>query len=145
MVSTFHPKDYLVVDQLTYRFEKPERGDVVIFKYPLDPSVYFVKRLIGLPGETIRITDNVVTVQGRGKNAVPVRIDEPYISSVGTDKQPIEITLEENEYYVLGDNRRESSDSRVWGPLQEKFLIGRAFFRAVPIMNIGFFPGHHDF
>ena len=78
MVDTFHPSEYLIVDQLTYRHADPERGDVVIFKYPLDPSIYFVKRVIGLPGETIRIDHAVVTVQG-ASSSVSIRLDEPYV------------------------------------------------------------------
>lgn len=144
MVPTFEPREYLVVDQITYRFEKPERGDVVIFKYPLDPSVYFIKRVVGLPGETVRIDANVVTVQGKGSDVV-ARLEEPYRSSAEADRRPIEITLEDNEYYVLGDNRRESSDSREWGPLQEKFIVGRALMRVTPLSRIDVFPGHYDF
>ncbi len=81
MVNTFHPSEYLVVDQLSYRREDPERGDVVIFKYPLDPSVYFVKRVVGMPGETVRIVNRVVTVQG-ASSTEQIRLDEPYVSSL---------------------------------------------------------------
>lgn len=145
MVGTFHPGEYLVVDQISYRFNEPQRGDVLIFKYPLDPSVYFVKRLIGMPGETVRVDQGIVSVKARGIHSEFVRLDEPYISSQANDKRPIEIELAEDEYYVLGDNRRESSDSRVWGPLQKKFVVGRAFIRVMPVMKAGIFPGHYDF
>lgn len=144
MNGTFMPKEYLVVDQLTYRHEEPKRGDVVIFKYPLDKSIYFVKRVIGLPGETIRIDHAVVTVQGASSGA-PIRLDEPYVSSISSATKPTEITLEDDEYFVLGDNRNESSDSRVWGPLQRKFIVGRAFARVFPITRISIWPGEHRF
>ncbi len=144
MSSTLMPKEYLIVDQLTYRSETPARGDVVIFKYPLDPSVYFVKRIIGLPGETIRIDHAVVTVQGASSSA-PIRLDEPYVSSVANQTAPSEIKLAADEYFVLGDNRKESSDSRIWGPLQRKFIVGRAFARIFPLTRAVLFPGEHRF
>lgn len=144
MSTTLEPQEYLIVDQLTYRRTEPVRGDVVIFKYPLDPSVYFVKRVIGLPGETVRIDHNVVTVQGSSMSE-PLRLDEPYVSSVSPDTRSLEITLESDEYFVLGDNRKESSDSRVWGPLQRKFIVGRAFARVFPITKFAAFPGEHRY
>ena len=144
MSTTFEPQEYLVVDQLTYRHDEPKRGDVLIFKYPLDTNVYFVKRVIGLPGETIRIDHNVVTVQN-GTTSEPIRLDEPYISSISPDTRTTEITLERDEYFVLGDNRKESSDSRVWGPLKRSYVIGRAFARIFPLSRFEIFPGEHRF
>ncbi len=144
MYGTFKPNEYLVVDQVTYRFREPERGDVVIFRYPLDKSIFFVKRIVGLPGETVRIERGVVTVQDADSD-VPVRLEEPYVSSPTPSTTPMEITLEDDEYFVLGDNRKESSDSRVWGPLQRKFIDGRAFARVFPITRADVFPGAHSF
>ena len=144
MSTTFEPREYLVVDQLTYRRSEPVRGDVIIFKYPLDASVYFVKRVIGLPGETVRIDQGVVTVQGKG-SASPIRLDEPYVSSIAVGQRPSETVLADDEYFVLGDNRKESSDSRVWGPLQRKFVVGRAFARIFPLARFDIFPGEHRF
>ncbi len=144
MVDTFHAKEYLIVDQLTYRRVEPERGDVVIFKYPLDPSVYFVKRVLALPGETIRIDHGIVSIQASSTTA-PVRLDEPYVSSGAPTAKPLVITLEKDEYFVLGDNRKESSDSREWGPLQRKFIVGRAFARVFPLSRMSVWPGAHHF
>ncbi len=144
MSHTFEPKEYLVVDQLTYRTHAPERGDVVIFRYPLDPSVYFVKRVIGLPGETVHIDQGVVSIQD-ASTSVQTRLDEPYLSSVPNDAASTTITLESDEYFVMGDNRKESSDSRVWGPLQKKFIVGRAFARIFPLTRAGIFPGAYHF
>jgi signal peptidase I len=144
MTNTLKPSEYLVVDQLTYRRTEPVRGDVVIFKYPLDPSIFFVKRLIGLPGETVRIDRGVVTIQG-ASTTEQVRIDEPYVSSEALPGPPIEIKLAADEYYVLGDNRKESSDSRAWGPLQKKFLVGRAYARIFPITRAAILPGEYRF
>lgn len=144
MSPTLEPQEYLVVDQLTYRRIEPVRGDVVIFKYPLDTSVYFVKRVVGLPGETVRIDQGVVTIQGRG-SSTPVRLDEPYVSSIVQNQRASEITLADDEYFVLGDNRKESSDSRVWGPLQRKYVVGRAFARIFPLTLFEVFPGEHRY
>lgn len=144
MINTFHPHEYLIVDQLTYRTQEPQRGDVVIFKYPLDPSVYFVKRVVGLPGETVRISNRIVTVQS-ARSSEPVRLDEPYVSSLAPETAPTEVILEDDEYFVLGDNRKESSDSRVWGPLQRKFIVGRAFARVFPLSRVAMWPGEYHF
>lgn len=144
MSHTFEPEEYLIVDQLSYRRHEPQRGDVAIFKYPLDTSVYFVKRVIGLPGETVRIDHGVVTVQGPS-STVPVRLEEPYVTSIPAQAPATIITLENDEYFVLGDNRKESSDSRVWGPLQRKYIVGRAFARVFPLTRAALWPGEHHF
>lgn len=142
MDPTFAPREYLVVDQLSYRFHEPQRGDVVIFRYPLDPSIFFIKRVVGLPGETLHIERGIVTIKGVSGE---IRLDEPYRSSESLNPTPIAITLANDEYYVLGDNRRESSDSREWGPLQRKFITGRAFARILPLSRAGIMPGHYEF
>jgi len=112
MEPTFEGGDYLIVDELSYHIRKPEKNEVIIFRYPLDPSKYFIKRVEGLPGEKITINDK-------------------------------EITLEENNYYVLGDNRTASSDSRIWGPVKEDLIVGRALVRLWPFNKIGVLPGQN--
>jgi signal peptidase I len=144
MEPTFDAKEYLVIDELSYRFQKPERGDVVVFRYPLDPSTYFIKRVIGLPGEVVVMNDGAISVQ-KNNTEVFTELREPYLSSLYFKKDSSTTTLTETEYFVLGDNRRASSDSRVWGPLQEKFIIGRAFARLLPLQNIELLPGHFSF
>lgn len=138
MDSTFLDGEYLIVDELSHRFREPERGDVLIFKYPEDPSKYFIKRLIGLPGETIDIKSDTVTVINK-EHPLGMVLDEPYIHSrsLGNDR----VTLGPDEYFVMGDNRLVSSDSRVWGPLPKSDLVGRPFVRLLPVTKIGFFPG----
>ncbi|MDO8579276.1 MAG: signal peptidase I [bacterium] len=138
MDSTFLDGEYLIVDELSYRFREPERGAVLIFKYPEDPSKYFIKRLIGLPGETIDIKSDMVTITNE-KNPLGIVLNEPYIysRSLGDGR----ITLDSDEYFVMGDNRMVSSDSRVWGPLPKSDLVGRPFIRLLPITKIDFFPG----
>lgn len=110
MEPTFHNGDYLIVDELSYQFNGPQKNDVIIFRYPLEPSKYFIKRVEGVPGEKVKTS---------GK----------------------EITLKENEYYVLGDNRGASSDSRIWGPVTKNFIVGRAIVRLWPFNKLGLFPG----
>lgn len=145
MDDTFANGQYLIVDELSYQFKDPERGDVVIFHYPLDTKKYFIKRIIGLPGETVEIKNSIVTICKpdcqTDKNKFT--LDEPYvkINKLIPPRQNSTATLGENEYYVLGDNRTESSDSRIWGPVKRDLITGRPFIRLLPLSTIGFFPG----
>jgi signal peptidase I len=139
MAETFHTGEYLIVDQVTYRFHNPNRGDVVIFQYPRDPSKYFIKRVIGVPGDTVIIDGAVVTIVNE-ENPEGIVIDEPYIRSMRSTGQ-LEETLGDREYFVMGDNRDESSDSRMWGVLQEERIIGRAFLRLFPFNVVDVLPG----
>jgi len=145
MDTTFSDGHYIIVDQLTYRFEEPERGDVIVFKYPKDPSKYFIKRIIGLPGESVVIDKGAVLI---GKNATSTEgtlLPEPYVDEERKTTESLKRILEDDEYFVLGDNRAASSDSRVWGPLQERFIVGRAVIRILPITGVGLFPGQYTF
>jgi signal peptidase I len=138
MIPTFENGEYIIVDQLSYKLHEPVRGDVVIFKFPEDTSKYFIKRVIGLPGETIIMDGQKVTiVNDENPNGFP--IDEPYIKNVGGAS--IEMTLEDDEFFVMGDNRTSSYDSRFWGPLGEDYVVGRAFIRLLPASSIDFLPG----
>jgi len=138
MDPTFHNGQYLIVDELSYRFDEPNRGDVVIFKYPKDPSQFFIKRIIGLPGETVRVTPNSVTITKTDDNTL--ELDEPYLVNEGNGSGITE-TLNDGEYFVMGDNRPESSDSRIWGVLPRENIVGRAFLRLLPIEDINLLPG----
>ncbi|MCB9818649.1 signal peptidase I [Candidatus Nomurabacteria bacterium] len=141
MQDTFHDKEYLIVDQLSYRFEEPARGDVIIFRYPNDPSKYFIKRIIALPYETINISGTSVQIQN---DAHPegFTLDEPY-ALLGESNRPQSITLGSGEYFVMGDNRDHSSDSRTWGTLDRDAIVGRAFIRLLPPQRIDFMPGEN--
>jgi signal peptidase I len=139
MSNTFETGQYLIVDQVSYHLEDPSRGDVIVFRYPRDPSKYFIKRIIGTPGDTIVIEDSVVTIID-AEHPEGFVLDEPYIKSMRASAR-IEETLGEREYFVMGDNRDESSDSRMWGVLQEERIIGRAFLRLFPPSTIDIFPG----
>ncbi|MEL6805536.1 MAG: signal peptidase I [Bacteroidota bacterium] len=139
MDDTFAHNQYLIVDQLTYQFETPERGEVVVFRYPRDISKYFIKRVIGVPGDTIMIDGDVVTITNEDSPDGFI-LDEPYVFAM---EQPSYLTetLSEGEYFVMGDNRDASSDSRMWGVLQEDKIVGRAFLRLFPITKLDVFPG----
>jgi signal peptidase I len=139
MDETFHSGEYLIVDQLSYYFEQPKRGEVVIFKYPRDPSKYFIKRVIGIPGDTLSIDGNTVSITNEA-NPDGFILDEPYIKSMRPGASLTE-TLGEHEYFVMGDNRDQSSDSRTWGVLQESYIVGRAFLRLFPPGELDYFPG----
>jgi len=139
MAETFHTGEYLIVDQVTYKFNEPMRGDVIIFRYPRDPSKFFIKRIIALPGETISIENAKVTIKNEQYPEGFV-LSEPYIKSM-RPAGLMEETLGDREYFVMGDNRDESSDSRIWGVLQEDRIIGRALFRLFPPSMVSVLPG----
>src|SRR3989338_3819489 len=115
MDPTFKDGDYLIVDQLSKRFGDPARGDVIIMRYPRDPSKFFIKCLIAFPGETVFIKAGKVYIQD-------VLLDEPYVKF--SKNENFELTLKEGEYFVMGYNRAGSSDSRIWGPLPKEDIVG---------------------
>lgn len=155
MDPTFSTGQFLVVDRLTYDFEKPQRGDVIVFEYPNNPSVYYIKRIIGLPGERVRMQNGKVTIEepatttASGASAAKSFVlDEPYVQQYHTSHdtgifpengQPLGPT----EYFVMGDNRAESADSRMWGPVDYHFIIGRPVIRLIPLTAISLLPGEY--
>jgi signal peptidase I len=139
MENTFHTGEYLIVDQLSYYFHTPKRGDVVVFRYPKDPSKFFIKRVIGVPGDTITIEQGTVTIQNES-NKDGVVLTEPYAEPTPIAGR-ITDTLGDREYFVMGDNRDESLDSRSWGILQQERIIGRAWLRLFPPGEIDYLPG----
>jgi len=142
MDPTFHTGEYLIVDQLSYRtFEDPQRGEVIIFRYPEDPSKFFIKRIVGLPGETIEMRGNIITITN-DENPSGFSIEENYI--IHTKSDTLKVELEEDEFFVLGDNRASSSDSRIWGPLKQEFIIGRPIIRLFPLNRLQLFPGDYS-
>lgn len=142
MDPTFASGQFLIVDRLTYRFEEPKRGDVIIFEYPNDPSVYFIKRIIGLPGETVEVNNGQITIIN-SENPNGFKITEPYIQSARTSHDNFTKKLNDTEYFVMGDNRLQSSDSRLWGPLDKHFIIGRPIIRLLPFNAVSVFPGQY--
>ena len=139
METTLSDKDQLIVDKMTYRFRDPKRYDIVVFPYQYQDNTYYIKRIIGLPGETVQILSGMVYIDG-------MRLDEHYGNEImenpGIAEGPL--TLGEDEYFVLGDNRNNSSDSRASdvGLIHRKDLIGRAWIRVWPLSQIGVI--HHE-
>ncbi|MES2134999.1 MAG: signal peptidase I [Patescibacteria group bacterium] len=140
MVPTFHNNEYLIVDQVTYRFEEPKRGDVIIMRYPKDPKTFFIKRIIGLPNETVEMQGKRIIISG-GKDAKSITLDQSFIDPSRMRDEYKVYTLGSDEYFVMGDNRNESSDSRSWGNLPREDIVGRPFVRLFPPSEIGLFPG----
>jgi signal peptidase I len=135
MHPTFENLDYLIINELIYNFQTPSRGDVIVFRYPSNPSVFYIKRIIGLPGETVSINRGVVTVTTL--TGEKLSLAEPYI--VNEDATYTKnVSLNPEEYFVMGDNRPNSSDSRIWGPLSAKDIIGRVDLRLLPISKSSF-------
>ena len=143
MDPTFKTNQYLIVDQLSYHFEQPERGDVVVFRYPNDPSKFFIKRIIGLPGEVVELANGSTTIIDPTTNERTL-LEEPYLKTDRTDDH-LSITLSSDEYFVMGDNRSASSDSRVWGPVPRKNIVGKTFLRLLPLQQLGLYPGAYSY
>ncbi len=139
MESTFHSCEYLIVDQMSYYFHQPTRGEVVIFKYPREFSKFFIKRIIGVPGDTVVIENGIVTIINEA-NPEGFVLEEPYAEAMPPAPKLSE-TLGEREYFVMGDNRDESSDSRTWGVLQQEKIVGRAWARLFPPSTLDYLPG----
>ncbi len=138
MDETFADGEYLIVDEISYRFKDPQRGDVLVFRYPQDPDKFFIKRLIGLPGEEVSIKSGQVTITNSDRPEGFV-LNEPYIHSKTFNN--VNTVLGPEEYFVMGDNRIVSSDSRMWGPLPKDDLIGRPVARLYPFNRIDIWPG----
>ncbi|MSR70529.1 signal peptidase I [Candidatus Kaiserbacteria bacterium] len=138
MEPTFHNGQYLIVDELSYRLSPPARGDVIIFRPPRNPSEFYIKRIIGLPGETVSINGSGISVTHADGSQVV--LDESYVVNHGNGSTK-DYVLAAEQYFVLGDNRPESSDSRVWGPLPRQNIVGRAFLRLLPFSELHLLPG----
>lgn len=143
MDPTFHTGEYLIVDQLTYKtFDDPKRGSVVIFRYPEDPSKFFIKRIIGLPNETVEISGSEVRVFNN-ENPDGFVLNEDYVVHKKNDYMKKD--LESDEYFVMGDNRPQSSDSRIWGPVKKDLIAGRPLVRLFPINKLDVLPGDESY
>ena len=140
MFPTFLDGEYLIIDEISYRFNDPKREEVVVFRYPNDTKKFFIKRIIGLPNETVDIKGSTITITN-AENPNGFTLDEPYVKN--TSQNVMHMELAKDEYFVMGDNRNASSDSRSWGALPEKLLVGRAFLRLFPIGKIDAFPGEY--
>jgi len=141
MVPTFENGDYLIIDELSYRLGAPHRYDVVVFRYPEDTKKYFIKRIIGLPNETVTVKGNEVTITNEA-NPDGYKIEQSYVKNQGDNN--MSLTLDAEEYFVMGDNRPASSDSRYWGPVHRNLLVGKPILRLLPIKGLDVSPGKYQ-
>lgn len=142
MFPTFDNGQYLIIDEISYILGQAQRGDVVVFRYPENPKRFFIKRIIGLPNEKIIVTDKDITIISQN-NPKGFKLTEPYINEK-IFLQTGEYNTGNDEYFVLGDNRNRSSDSRTWGLLPKKLMVGRAFLRLLPIKAVSYLPGVYN-
>lgn len=138
MTPAFHDGDYLIVDQISYRFKTPQRGEVIVFKYPKDPSQRFIKRIVGLPQEKIELRNEQIIITDKFGETI-VLDESNYLLSQGWFEE-MEVNLGEGEYFILGDNRDHSFDSRRWGPLSKEYIVGRVLLRAWPPKAMAYIP-----
>lgn len=151
MEPAFFDHEYLIVDELTYRFEEPKRGQVVVFHPPTDQGKYFIKRVIGLPGETVELMNGIVKIYNKD-HLNGWTLDETsyldlsdYSAQERTSMTMPPMTLGEDEYFLMGDNRRASYDSRFFGPVKRPALTGRAWLRGLPIQRWGILTSVPDY
>lgn len=144
MEPNFVNREYLVVDEITYRFREPQREETIVLRHPQNPNEYLIKRIIGLPGEEVMISRGEVAIKNE-KYPNGFVLDQAYLEPSKKPTFPdVKIKLGKDEYFVLGDNRPFSSDSRAWGTLPEKFIVGRAFFTVLPLSKLGFISAIFD-
>ncbi len=139
MEPNFLNNEYLIIDEITYRFSEPERGDVVVFRYPRDKKQFFIKRIIGLPGEDIAIRDNQVIIYNQKYPDGFVLDESSYLSPNTQTAGNLRVSMGKDEYFVMGDNRASSLDSRSFGPIKRKDIIGRVFVRVLPVDRFALF------
>ncbi|MBI3120072.1 MAG: signal peptidase I [Candidatus Kerfeldbacteria bacterium] len=132
MEPTFHDFDYLIINEIEYRFREPQRGDIIVFRSPEDDSEFFIKRVIGLPGEEVMIQDSQITIRN-DEHPTGVMLNEDYLASGTVTSGNSSWRLKNDEFFVLGDNRSASLDGRIFGPTDRDEIIGRAWVRAWPV------------
>ncbi|TAN33493.1 signal peptidase I [Patescibacteria group bacterium] len=137
MEPNFYDHEYLIIDELTYRFRPPERGEVIVFKYPENPKDFFLKRIVGLPGERVKVAEGKITIYNQEFPEGKI-LDEPYLVGDITVGEK-STNLGPEQYFVLGDNRANSYDSRRFGAIDKSLIVGRSLFRGWPLNRIEFF------
>lgn len=142
MDPVIHNGEYILIDQVTYKINEPERGDVVVFRAPPEPTKYYIKRIIGLPGETVQIKGGIITIFNT-QHPNGLVLDEPYLTHTQSDTLTTKVPT--GEYFVMGDNRSGSYDSREWGTLPHSEIRGRAWLRLLPINVIDYLPGKESY
>jgi signal peptidase I len=140
MEPNFHDWQYLIVDRISYDIGNPVRGDIIVFDHPQNESRALIKRIIGLPGETVALSGQSVTITN-AEHPQGFTLEEPYLDAANlTGSNELTMKLGADEFFVLGDNRRVSADSRIWGSLPRKDIVGRVFLRLFPLNQISIFP-----
>lgn len=144
MEPNFYDGEYILTDKISYRFSDPKRGDVVIFKAPTNPDVDFIKRIIALPGEKIEIINNNIKIYNES-NPQGFTLSEPYkimepIAGGSFIREGKIVEVPADRYIVFGDNRTHSFDSREWGAVEKKSIIGKAWLRYWPVSRFSFIP-----
>lgn len=143
MAPAFQDQEYLLIDEFSYRLGEPRRGDVVVFHYPNDKRQYYIKRVVGLPGERVKAENNQVKIYSREHLAGLVLDEQAYVS--GETPGNFDVTLKANEYFVLGDNRNRSYDSRSWGALDRALIVGKVWLVVWPFPRAqAFSPPNYD-
>ncbi len=135
MEPNFYDHEYLVIDEISFRFREPKRGEIVVFRYPRDPSQFFIKRVVGLPGETIEIKNEELRIKN-DEYREGIGLEETYLDQDMRWYGEHAVTLKEDEYYILGDNRDSSLDSRQFGPISRELIVGRVWLRGWPLDRI---------
>lgn len=138
MEPNFYDHEYLIIDEISYRFENPQRGDIIVFRYPRNPREFFIKRIVGLPGEKVEIKESKVFIYN-DENLRGKALSEDYLDPGIQTSNNATVKLAEGEYFVLGDNRSSSLDSRTFGAVPEDFIIGRVWFRGWPFDRLKVF------
>lgn len=134
MAPGLNDQERIFISKLAYRLEPVERGDVIVFRYPRDPGKSFIKRVVGLPGETVEIRSQGIYING-------VKLVEDYLTGEqGSDMSFPAVAVPPEHYYVLGDNRASSNDSRIWGPVHRRYIYGKAVFVYWPLEHLGSIP-----
>ncbi len=136
MEANFEDGNYILIDEISYQFRGPTRGEVVVFRFPEDKTQFFIKRIIGLPEETVEIKNDKVIIHNK-QHPEGFVLQEKYLSAGQHTLGDLRIKLDPNEYFVMGDNRLRSFDSRSWGPVNRALITGRVFFRVWPVSGLG--------
>lgn len=140
MSPNFHDGNYLLVDEVTYDLRAPVRGEVVVFRYTGDKSSFFIKRVIGLPGEQVTVHNGVVSITEAGKDGKTLILEESYLPAQTKTTGEVSMRLGTDEYFVMGDNRNNSFDSRNWGPMHKKDIVGIVRLRLYPFSEFETIP-----
>ncbi len=138
MEPNFYSQEYLIIDELSYRFHSPVRGEVVVFRYPQDPKEFFLKRVIGLPGERVKISDGKIVIYN-AEHPEGFVFEESYLPKDHVTIGEKNTTLGDGEFFVLGDNRPNSYDSRRFGPINKSDIVGKVIFRGWPLNRVQVF------